>query len=282
MFMRQSSGKKRQMVFIPEVNPESFLFFFERSGSWSLRDYSMPHTVRETRPRDLGWSADMLRMKTRHSYDAPTIDTNNLAHWHQFTKDLNRTILKAGARDEAEETRPALVAMPAATAPSGYPVVNRKELERALQSRRASESGRVLGSANSEDWVSWNVLNLLPVVLGEGWWDHVVTLARRANPELARVKLGRATPTVEFWLRAAAPVAYEAASRERMRLSMDPGVRARSLNPASVEGESEIDIAFTTPGLRIFVEAKLGSDISLHTTYGTTRNATRWRATSIA
>lgn len=269
---RSSSGKKRQMVYVPEINESSFLFFFERSGSWSLRDYSVPHTVRETRPSDLGWSADMVRRKTRHSFDAPTIDTNNLAHWHQYTCELNREVLHGRIVTPAEVESPQPVMTPTAMKPAGFAVVNREGLALALQRRRVSEPGRMISSANSEDWVTWNVLNLLPVMLGEGWWEHVVTLARRANPDLERLDLGHAPPSIEFWLRVASPADYEAASRARMRASTDPGVRDRSQNPSPVEGETEIDVAFLGRDVRIFVEAKLGSDISLRTTCDPERN----------
>lgn len=270
--MRSSTGKKRQMVYVPEVNASSFLFFFERSGSWSLRDYSVPHTVRETRPGDLGWSAEMVRRKTRHSFDAPTIDTSNLAHWHEYTRELNREVLHGGTPIPAEAGTLPPAVISTAQKPAGYAVVNREELGLALQRRRASEPGRMVSSANSEDWVTWNVLNLLPVVLGDGWWEHVVTLARRANPDLERLDLGHAPPSIEFWLRVASPADYEAASRARMRASTDPGVRDRSQNPSPVEGETEIDVAFLGRDVRIFVEAKLGSDISLRTTYDPERN----------
>jgi hypothetical protein len=47
--------KKRRMMFIPEVNPSLFVFFFERGNSgtsWSIRDYSIRNRVKEYGPRD--------------------------------------------------------------------------------------------------------------------------------------------------------------------------------------------------------------------------------------
>jgi hypothetical protein len=98
LFNTQCTGKKRQMVFVPEINPTSFLFFYERGSSgssWSLRDYSAPHRVIETYGRDLGCSADDIRRKARFSFDAPTVDTNDLAFWHEYTLLGNRQILKS-------------------------------------------------------------------------------------------------------------------------------------------------------------------------------------------
>ncbi|HLZ43763.1 MAG TPA: hypothetical protein VKQ11_22550 [Candidatus Sulfotelmatobacter sp.] len=76
-----SRGRKRQMVLVPEINPRSFLFFFEKGASgfsYSLRDYSIPNHVTERRARDFGWSADELRRKATHILDAPYMDVNLL------------------------------------------------------------------------------------------------------------------------------------------------------------------------------------------------------------
>jgi hypothetical protein len=52
----------------------------------------------------------------------------------------------------------------------------------------------------------------------------------------------------------------------------DPALRERSLNVRSVEGPSEIDISFEGAAYVVFVEAKLGSDVSLATTYDPQRD----------
>jgi hypothetical protein len=57
-----------------------------------------------------------------------------------------------------------------------------------------------------------------------------------------------------------------------MRLSNDPAWIERSQDPRPVEGESEIDISLHNRALSVFMEAKLGSDISLKTTYDPQRN----------
>ena len=47
-FNMEHTGKKRQMILQPEVNPISLLLFFERGNSgasWSIRDYSVPNRV---------------------------------------------------------------------------------------------------------------------------------------------------------------------------------------------------------------------------------------------
>lgn len=72
--------------------------------------------------------------------------------------------------------------------------------------------------------------------------------------------------------RVKAPSAYEQSSRERMRRSGDAVLFARACDPKPVEGESEIDAVISTNRHLIFIEAKLGSDISTRTTYDSSRN----------
>ena len=89
--------KKRQMVFIPEVNPTSFVFFFEKGDSglsWSIYDYSAdgPPPKRFDRS-DFPWTAPDIRDKAIRSLDAPTVGTNEYAFWDQHTLDLNQTYL---------------------------------------------------------------------------------------------------------------------------------------------------------------------------------------------
>lgn len=74
--------KKRRMIVVPEINDRSFVFFCERgeSGtSWSIRDYSVENRVSEYGPSELPWSADDIHQKTKHSLDAPTHSTHDLA-----------------------------------------------------------------------------------------------------------------------------------------------------------------------------------------------------------
>jgi hypothetical protein len=57
-----------------------------------------------------------------------------------------------------------------------------------------------------------------------------------------------------------------------MQRSDNPDWISRSKQSAPVEGSSEIDIVFENDSLVVFLEAKLGSDISLRTTYDPERN----------
>jgi hypothetical protein len=90
--------KKRRMMLIPDVNPKSFVFFFEKGNSgtsWSIRDYSVRNRVKEYGPRNFHWTADEIHERAVHSIDAPTVSTDNLAYWHDFTLKCNEQYLQS-------------------------------------------------------------------------------------------------------------------------------------------------------------------------------------------
>jgi hypothetical protein len=108
--------KRRRMIFIPEVNPRSFVLFFEKGDtgrSWSIRDYSTPGAVTLKRPKDIGWDAAQIHQKAIRSFDAPTVRTDDLSYWHAHTQSCNaRFLIGAGAstvppRQAQERTQPA-------------------------------------------------------------------------------------------------------------------------------------------------------------------------------
>lgn len=96
----------------------------------------------------------------------------------------------------------------------------------------------------------------------DDWW-------RRLSPDLWPVG---ESPSLHFWRHVAAPAAYEAASRERMRNSPLATDRDRAADPRPVEGKSEIDVVLESSNYLVFLEAKLGSDISATTSYDPSRN----------
>jgi hypothetical protein len=129
----------------------------------------------------------------------------------------------------------------------------------------------MMTSANSEDYVTWALVcawrRCRPA-----WWPAIVQLAAAQAPGLEAQLFSSCVPTVKPWLRLASPEAYERLSRVRMAGSPDLTLSARAEDPRPVEGESEIDLAFVSPAFLVYVEAKLGSDISLSTKYDPTRN----------
>lgn len=272
-FQRSSTGKSRQMVYVPELNPRSFLFFFERGPSWSLRDYSVPNRVREVRPRQMGWSAETVMQKARFSFDAPTMDTRDLAFWHAYTLLGNLEMLdgdEPAPPDEPPQAPPPCRSTPPIS--EGYPILNRPAFDALPKANKSGDVDRMQMSPNSEDWVTWNLLNVLTTSRPSEWWDDIRNLALEANPSSSLSAGQDESATIEYWRRVSSPPAYEAASRKRMRDSGDPILVTRSADPNPVEGASEIDITIATERQLVFIEAKLGSDIQMGTTYDPARN----------
>lgn len=147
------------------------------------------------------------------------------------------------------------------------------DLDRFLVHPKAAkpkDCSRILQSANSEDWMTWNVVQALQ--LRTDWWPAIVDLAkeRASAPEDFPELEGR--PSIDLWRNVPTPQDYERASRRRMAKSDNADWRARAVNPKAVEGLTEVDLVIEGSGFLIFVEAKLGSDISMRTTYDPLRN----------
>jgi hypothetical protein len=103
----------------------------------------------------------------------------------------------------------------------------------------------------------------------ESWWKNVVSSVAKSTG----ARLDLAPPIgIDVWRSVASPVTYETGSRERMLASDIQAWIARARGPRPVEGFTEVDLAFTGDDYLVFVEAKLGADISLRTTYDPSRN----------
>lgn len=166
------------MLFIPEVNPASFVFFFERGGSgasWSIRDYSVPNRVCTLRPVDRPWMADDIFLKARRALDAPAHDTNDLAFWHNYTADVNGQYKLASSL-----SRP--IGGEAASAPSNRPpraVFPMLDLDQFSPLLPKADDDRVLSSPNSEDWLTRNALHLLQLEHPHDWLESMLAAAAR-------------------------------------------------------------------------------------------------------
>jgi hypothetical protein len=262
---------KRQMMFVPEVNPASFVFFFEKGNSgtsWSIRDYSIANRVKVYRPGDFQRSADYFFENARFAFNAPAHDTNDLAFWHTYTLDLNQKHVLSAANVRSVPVSVVAAPLPA----SSFPVLNLEKLTLLPKGRKAQDMERILHSANSEDWVTWNFFQVLERKCPTDWWKRLSEQARRRNPSLDLAIGGEAIPSASFWALVHSPEIYLEASRRRMLVSQNPTWIARATASDPVEGPSEIDITIEQNNLLVFIEAKLGSDISMNTTYDPHRN----------
>jgi len=262
---------KRQMILVPEVNAASFVFFFEKGNSgmsWSIRDYSIANRVRTFRPGDYQHTADYFFQNARYAYNAPAHDTNDLAFWHKYTAELNQ---KAGLGTVIPQ-RAGVLATAASQSGNSYPVLDLDELLRSAKGSKAQDMERILHSASSEDWVTWNFFRLLLRENPPQWWKLISQIARHRNPVLHLPADDMSAATVSLWSLVHSPEDYLEESRRRMLSSRNPIWAARATSSEPVEGPSEIDVTIETGKSVIFMEAKLGSDISMNTTYDPHRN----------
>jgi hypothetical protein len=262
---------KRQMLFVPEVNPTSFVFFFEKGNSgmsWSIRDYSIGNRVRVYRPGDFQWTADDIFQKARYAFNAPAHQTDDLAFWHKQTVELNQ---RHGLGSQALRPAPVL-AIEAQASTNSFPVLDLEELMTLPKGRKSQDMDRILHSASSEDWVTWNFFQVLLRQCPANWWNWIVQAAMRRNPELDLPANSEVSPVALFWNLVHSPEGYLEESRRRMLSSRNPIWAARATASEPVEGPTEVDVTIESDEFLIFIEAKLGSDISMNTTYDPHRN----------
>ena len=267
-------SKKRRMMIIPEVNPKSFVFFFEKgkSGeSWSIRDYSIRNQIKEYGFRDFRWTADEIHQKAQHSLDAPTVNTNNLAFWHEHTNECNKRHLAASTSVSVAAPNP-LPTAPPERSKTKFPTLNLPTLLDSRKGRKTQDMDRIIYSANSEDWVTWNFFEIMKQQYPNDWWAHLVSTAHRRNRELRLPCDDRSRPVPILWSSVPAPLEYEAQHRTRMLSSELQEWVVRANNPNPVEGSSEIDVILDHDQFLVYVEAKLGSDVSMSTSYDPQRN----------
>lgn len=257
----------RQLIFVPAVNPRSVLLFFQKGSnptSWSLRDYSQPGRVEVRYAEEFGWEAEAVKAKAEKQYSAPAVPTTDLAFWHRLTSETNAQLGLGG-----DAPCPAL---PPSRAREEFPLLAEDELLGLEKARKGEDMKRIRTSRNSEDWVTWNFLHLLQAVQPHTWWRTLDEAAAQFNPQARTGLSADDIPRLVYWKKAAPPPAYERASRDRMARSGDPGRMRRARSRGPVEGDSEIDVILESRRFLIFLEAKLGSDVSAHTTYDPARN----------
>ena len=267
---------KRRLLYNRRVAPNTFVFFFQKGPSetsWSVRDYSVRGSVGLRYASDFQDAAGRIplaseiRAAAEYDFPAPAHPTTDIDHWYTAIKARNAEYLAGECSAPPVATILIPQTQPAdGTLTSSFPILNLPKLMGSPKARKRGDIERILHSENSEDYVTWNFFQLLSPVPAESWWPTLLKLTGVTSIDPAD------TPAVRLWQTAAAPKAYEALSRERMRTSNNLAWCKRSFDMGPVEGPSEIDITFEGRGYVAFVEAKLGSDVSLTTTYDPERN----------
>lgn len=273
--------KKRQMILLPQVNAHSFVFFYEAgtSGrSWSIRDYSVPYKVSQYRASAFDWTADQVHSMALASLDAPTHPTSDLDFWHKHTVACNQkaetlinSLSKAPNQQFVSDDLPNGVQRSHIS--SGIqPILNLRLLESHHKWTKAGDRHRILHSPNSEDWVTWNVFQILLSRHPHDWFPILISAARRRNNLLNFSFPAFPLPDLKLWTLVSAPPAYECSRRAAMLASGNAVWNARGRDPKPVEGESEIEIAIEHPEYLVVIEAKLLHDISPDVTNDPARN----------
>ncbi len=270
---------QRKLIYAPELNSKTFLFFYEKgpSGrSYSIRDYSQPPKESVRYAKELPYnSLEILRLSQRqgcYCFDADVHDTTDFEYWHQVITSMNQRYLEATASSGA--VQPVALPLEDSVIKPKFPIVNLDRLVRSQKACKREDMQRICSSPNSEDYVTWNMFNLLPQAVGDRWWRVLLELAATPNPAASQGLDSTVPPELEFWQVVPSPTRYEATSRDRMRRSGIAEWSLRAASPAPVEGASEIDLVLSDEQQLIFIEAKLGSDISSRTTYDPQRNQT--------
>lgn len=153
---------------------------------------------------------------------------------------------------------------------TSFPFVDLDQLLMHQKANKPKDIERILHSRQSEDWVTWNVLRAIQH--RASWWPALVKLAKEQAIELDDSLGSGRPPTVDYWRNVPTPPAYERASRMRMASSDKTKWRERADNPNPVEGRTEVDVVFEGSEYLVFMEAKLGSDVSEQTKYDPSRH----------
>lgn len=270
--------KSRQLVYVPELHPTSFVLLFEKgpSGlSWSIRHYTDPNSVAVRYARELSLSISDIRAKAMRSgliFDAPTVSTTYIDYWYSLIARYNKTYLESALPSPPRASGEPAEHGTQSALQGSYPVLDIEKLRQHPKWLRRQDRDWILWNGRSEDWVTWNAFTLLARGSGAAWWPHLLTLAGKSNPDLSIPFEWREQPEVRFWQPVASPHSYEAASRARMRCSGNREQILRSHNLAPVEGTSEVDVVLQNSKALVYVEAKLQSDVSLRTTNDPSRN----------
>jgi hypothetical protein len=91
--------KNRQLIYIPEINPNTFLFFYfkgQTGRSYSLREYPSHKKMIVRYAKEYPYTADQIIKMARFKFDAPPYNTTDEKTWQKVIAELNGKYLKKG------------------------------------------------------------------------------------------------------------------------------------------------------------------------------------------
>ncbi|MGV3722557.1 MAG: hypothetical protein ACO1SX_16745 [Actinomycetota bacterium] len=277
----------RRIIYAPELCADACLLFSFTSASdrsFRLRHHGPSGSV-ELGPEHCAAyvTTAWIRSRIRREAVAERVTFEYAGFWRSHLLEYAACWLgaRSGAPTFAGVHFPALRPVSSEEGPGGdalgatqFPFLDFDRLRASAKGRKPVDLARMTHSPQSEDYVTWALVCAWRRCRPE-WWSTLVQLAAKQAPGLDPQQFGASgpePPEVRPWLPLASPDAYEQLSRARLAASSDPHLAARATDPRPVEGESEIDLAFVSPAFVVFVEAKLGADLSLSTKYDPSRN----------
>jgi hypothetical protein len=277
-------GSARRVIYAPELCANACLLFSYTSAhdrSFCLRHHGAAGSLEIRREHCAEYvTTAWIQGRIRGEAAADRVPFENAGYWGARLAEYARQWVGAEAGEPAFNpahfpgVRARAHRNPSAPAPGAacsFPFLDMELLLRSAKGMKPQDLERMTGSPNSEDYVTWALVCAWKRCRPD-WWAALLRLAAEQAPGLETGVFGSCVPDVMPWLRLASPGAYERLSRARMAASPDRTLSARAADPRPVEGESEIDLAFVSPAFVVFVECKLGSDISQSTTYDPSRN----------
>ncbi len=149
-------GSRRWFIYVPEISPRTFLFFFYRGStgrSWSVRDYSSGFPL-PRQASEFSWTAtEVLGMAQRegsHAIPTEAHPTEDIAWYQERIRNLNDQYVGGGPvmqRSTALATETNL--RPA------FPMLDVGDLLSHPKARKTQDLRRMYRSPQSEDWVAW-------------------------------------------------------------------------------------------------------------------------------
>lgn len=280
---RAAATSRRRLVYVPKIAPETFLYFFFRGTAgraYSFRDYSCPDGVRVSYASEYPYTADEILEMAELDFDAPLHEADDVAFWRAQILALNERHLTPPGGSSQPAPLHAAAPAPRDAAPrralpsSGWDAPPMPSLEHAASGRvdaeRLRNLDRIRSSARGQDWLLWNVLQLLSLLDARDWWPELLEIAASDRPQ--PLLNPKDPPRVDAWVAAPAPPAYDRRLRERLASSPDPERVARARDPRPLEAPCEVDLALTARTQIGFLAARLGGDVRSTTTYDPQRN----------
>jgi hypothetical protein len=97
--------KNRQLIYVPEINPKTFLFFFQKKDSYSLREYPQHGSVILSYGKSYPYSADEILDLAEFREDADTHPVTDENFWREKIDKINKKYLSSLDVETFDEER---------------------------------------------------------------------------------------------------------------------------------------------------------------------------------